>query len=150
VVCDATDPSQAEALAGRLGALDVLVNAVGGRPAAAPADLPPLAAIVAEWQDSLAQNLLSAVLTAASVHDKLSRGSSIISIGSIAAERRGGSYGAAKAALAAWNAFLSAELAAKDITCNVISAGYTEGTNFFGGQLSDTRRGALVAETHNK
>jgi 3-oxoacyl-[acyl-carrier protein] reductase len=73
-----------------------------------------------------------------------------INIGSIGAERRGGSYGAAKAALAAWNASLSAELAPKGVTCNVISAGYIEGTGFFRGRLPDERRDALVAETRNK
>jgi 3-oxoacyl-[acyl-carrier protein] reductase len=71
-----------------------------------------------------------------------------INIGSIGAERRGGSYGAAKAALAAWNASLSAELAPKGVTCNVISAGYIEGTDR--GRLPDERRDALVAETRNK
>ncbi|AYG85008.1 3-oxoacyl-[acyl-carrier-protein] reductase FabG [Streptomyces hundungensis] len=109
-----------------------------------------LAALLAQWHANLAQNLLTAVLTTASVQDKLTRGSSIISIGSIGAERRGGSYGAAKAAVGAWNASLSAELAPKDVTCNVISAGYVADTNFFHGQLSDERRRALVEETHNK
>jgi 3-oxoacyl-[acyl-carrier protein] reductase len=150
VVCDATDPDRVRDLADGLGALDVLVNAAGGRPGAIPADLPALEALAAEWQDSLASNLLSAVMTIASVRDKLTRGGSVISIGSIGAERRGGSYGAAKAALAAWNACLSADLAPNGVTCNVISAGYTEGTNFFGGELTHDRRSALVAETHDK
>ncbi|MFE7276695.1 SDR family oxidoreductase [Streptomyces sp. NPDC057623] len=71
-------------------------------------------------------------------------------IGSIGAERRGGSYGAAKAALGAWNAALSAELAPAGVTCNIISAGYIAGTNFFHGGLSAERHRALVEETHNK
>ncbi|WP_425471874.1 SDR family oxidoreductase [Streptomyces piniterrae] len=98
----------------------------------------------------MTQNLLTAVLTTASVRDKLASGSSIISIGSIGAERRGGSYGAAKAALAAWNASLSGELGPHGITSNVISAGYIADTNFFRGQLTDERHNALVEETHNK
>ncbi|MFJ9036834.1 SDR family oxidoreductase [Streptomyces sp. NPDC102406] len=44
------------------------------------------------------------------------------------AERRGGSYGAAKTALAARNASLSAESAPRDVTCNVISPGYIAGS----------------------
>lgn len=150
VVCDAADPGRAEACAARLGTLDVLVNAAGGLPQPTGDDEPPLDALLAQWHASLSQNLLTAVLTTASVQDKLTGGSAVISIGSIGAERRGGSYGAAKAALAAWNASLSAELAPQGVTCNVISAGYISGTNFFHGRLSDERRRALVAETHNK
>ncbi|MFF3634307.1 SDR family NAD(P)-dependent oxidoreductase [Streptomyces sp. NPDC002250] len=150
VVCDATDPGQVEALAARLDELDVLVNAAGGLPQTTSGEESALEALLAQWHASLAQNLLTAVLTTTSVQDKLTSGSSVISIGSIGAERRGGSYGAAKAALGAWNASLSAELAPQGITCNVISAGYIAGTNFFHGQLSDERHRALVEETHNK
>jgi hypothetical protein len=35
-------------------------------------------------------------------------------------------------------------------TCNVISAGYVAGTDFFCGRLSDERHRTLVEETHNK
>ncbi|MEV7243070.1 SDR family oxidoreductase [Streptomyces sp. NPDC093248] len=150
VVCDASDPGQAEACAARLDELDVLVNAAGGLPRTASGEAPALEVLLAQWHANLAQNLLTAVLTTTSVQDKLTSGSSVISIGSIGAERRGGSYGAAKAALAAWNASLSAELAPQRVTCNVISAGYITDTNFFHGQLSDERHRALVEETHNK
>jgi 3-oxoacyl-[acyl-carrier protein] reductase len=151
IVCDATHPGQVAALSTQLGeALDVLVNAAGGLPDAAPTDAPPLEALLTQWHADLAQNLLSAVLTTASVRDKLASGGSILSIGSIGAERRGGSYGASKAALAAWNASLSAELGPRGITGNVISAGYIAGTNFFRGQLTDERHRALIQETHNK
>ncbi|MDO0925120.1 SDR family oxidoreductase [Streptomyces sp. TG1A-8] len=148
VVCDATNSAQVEALADRLGALDVLVNAAGGLAPATTA--PSLDALLSRWRADLAQNLLSAVLTTAAVQDKLTGDGSVISIGSIGAERRGGSYGAAKAALAAWNASLSAELAPRGVTCNVISAGYVTGTNFFRGGMTDDRHRALVEETHNK
>jgi 3-oxoacyl-[acyl-carrier protein] reductase len=151
VVCDATEPGQVANVSARLGeTLDVLVNAAGGLPDAAPADAPPLEALLAQWRASLAQNLLSAVLTTASVQDKLGPGGSVISIGSIGAERRGGSYGASKAALAAWNASLSAELGPRGITSNVISAGFIAGTNFFRGQMTDERHHTLVQETHDK
>ncbi|MFD8549907.1 SDR family NAD(P)-dependent oxidoreductase [Streptomyces sp. NPDC059649] len=149
-VCDATDPGPVAELAARFGELDVLVNAAGGLPQGAPDDGSALEAVLAQWQANLAQNLLGAVLTTTAVQDKLTPGSAVLSIGSIGAERRGGSYGAAKAALAAWNAALSAELGPRGITSNVISAGYIAGTNFFHGQLTDERQSALVAETHNK
>ncbi|MFI5688003.1 hypothetical protein [Streptomyces sp. NPDC051636] len=41
--------------------------------------------------------------------------------------------GAARAALAAWNASLSGELGPLGITCDVISAGCIAGTDFFRG-----------------
>ncbi|WP_405820083.1 SDR family oxidoreductase [Streptomyces sp. NBC_01390] len=150
IVCDAADAGQVQAFAARVDELDVLVNAAGGLPQATSGEVSALDGVLAQWHANLAQNLLTAVLTTTSVQDKLTSGSSIISIGSIGAERRGGSYGAAKAALGAWNASLSSQLAPKGVTCNVISAGYIADTNFFHGQLSDERRSALVEETHNK
>jgi 3-oxoacyl-[acyl-carrier protein] reductase len=171
-VCDAADPQQAAGLPGRLGAgvgLDVLVNAAGGLPEAPAAsgtgsgagagagpgagsdpDADRLAAIVAQWDSSLRQNLLTAVVTTTAVRHRLLPGAAVISIGSIGAERGGGSYGAAKAALAAWNATLSAELAPTGVTANVISPGYIENTNFFRGAMTPERRAALIAETHDK
>ncbi|MCX5173315.1 SDR family oxidoreductase [Streptomyces antibioticus] len=150
VTCDATDPGQVAALAARFGALDVLVNAAGGLPGPTPDDVPPLEGVLAQWRANLAQNLLGAVLTTASVQDKLGPGGTVLSIGSIGAERRGGSYGAAKAALAAWSASLSGELGPRGITANVISAGYIAGTNFFQGRMTDERHASLVGETHDK
>jgi len=153
VVCDATRPEQVTMLSNRFDAgLDVLVNAAGGLPESAPgsAELPPLEALLTQWKSSLDQNLLSAVLTTASVQERLNRGGSVISIGSIGAERRGGSYGAAKAALAAWSAALSAELGPRGVTCNVISSGYVAGTGFFQGQMTDERHRSLIQETHTK
>ncbi|WP_435172466.1 SDR family NAD(P)-dependent oxidoreductase [Actinacidiphila sp. bgisy145] len=149
VVCDATDPARTAALAGQLAAVDVLVNAAGGLPAAAPDGAPPLESLLAEWSSSLSSNLLSAVLTTAAVRDRLTDGGTVISIGSIGAERRGGSYGAAKAALGAWSTSLSAELAPVGVTSNVISPGYVTGTDFFRGGMTGARHAALVQETHN-
>ncbi|MEU1787571.1 SDR family oxidoreductase [Streptomyces sparsogenes] len=154
VVCDATETGQVEALAARLGetldTLDVLVNAAGGLPPAATGDGSPLDALRAQWETNWAQNLMTAVLTTTAVRDRLAPGGAVISIGSIGAERGGGAYGAAKAALAAWNAFLSAELGPRGVTANVISSGYVENTNFFGDGLTRERHDTLVAETHNK
>ncbi|MGK5642231.1 SDR family NAD(P)-dependent oxidoreductase [Streptomyces sp. URMC 126] len=151
VVCDAGDPRQVEALAARFDTLDVLVNAAGGLARAVPGAEPDLDALLAQWRENLAQNLLTAVLTTASVRDKFTGdGGAVVSIGSIGAERGGGSYGAAKAALAAWNASLSAELAPRGVTCNVVASGYVAGTNFFRDGLSEERERALVEETHVK
>ncbi|WP_329172907.1 SDR family NAD(P)-dependent oxidoreductase [Streptomyces sp. NBC_01477] len=149
VVCDGTDAGQVASLAARFDTLDVLVNAAGGltRP---PAEGASLDEVLAVWQANLAQNLISAVLTTAAVQDRFTDGASVISIGSIGAERGGGAYGASKAALAAWNATLSAQLAPRGVTCNVISAGYIAGTNFFQGKMTDERHQALVEETHDK
>jgi 3-oxoacyl-[acyl-carrier protein] reductase len=158
VVCDAADPAAVARLVAELPAVDVLVNAAGGlgRPAAgAESDAGPgaeLERVAAQWRADLDANLFTAVLTTSAYRERLVPGSTVISIGSIGAERRGGSYGAAKAALAAWNAALSADLGPRGVTCNVISAGYIAGTQFFAGVggVSPERHAALIAETHDK
>lgn len=150
VVCDATDLTDIAALAARLDSLDVLVNAAGGLADSPSGGASPLESAYAEWQTHLSQNLLSAVLTTTALRDHLTPGGAVMSIGSIGAERGGGSYGAAKAALGAWNASFSAEVAPHGITSNVISPGYIAGTNFFRGKLAEAPRDALIAETHNK
>ncbi|GAA3157572.1 SDR family NAD(P)-dependent oxidoreductase [Nonomuraea salmonea] len=148
LACDATRPDQVAALAAELdGPLGVLVNAAGGLPATAPEGTPPLEALALQWESSLSLNVVGAALTTAAVSDRLAPGGTVVSIGSIGAERRGGSYGAAKAALAAWNVSLAAELGARDVTCNVISSGYVTGTGFFGGGMTEERHRALVEET---
>ncbi|MEV0384955.1 SDR family oxidoreductase [Nonomuraea sp. NPDC050643] len=148
LACDATRPEEVAALAGEpAGSLDVLVNAAGGLPAAPDAGAPPLEALARQWLSSVSANVLTAVLTTAAVRDRLAPGSAIVSLGSIGAERGGGSYGAAKAALAAWNASLAAELGPRDVTCNVISSGYVAGTNFFGDGMTEERHRRLVEET---
>ncbi len=160
IIRDAADPAQLAALGGDLGPeLDVLVNNAGGNTdldAAAGPESPDgeasdlgasdlgasdlgasdlgasdLKALAASWRANLDANLLSAVLTTQAAKDRLTPGGSVISIGSIGAERGSGSYGVAKAGLSAWNTGLSAELGPRGITANVISAGYIAGTNFF-------------------
>ncbi len=162
VVCDAADPGQVAALraelADRIGpALDVLVNNAGGNTTFAEVDQgqpeddrAELAALAASWRANVEANLISAVLTTHAVADRLAPGGSVISIGTIGAERGGGSYGAAKAALAAWNADLSSDIGPRGVTANVISPGYTEATGFFAGRLTPQRREALIAATHDK
>ena len=154
VVCDSTRPDHVAALADRVGEqVDVLVNASGGLVAASEEEEEqpdPLEELKATWNAYVAQNVLGAVLTTAAVREQLGEGSAIISLGSIGAERRGGAYGAAKAALAAWSAGLSAELGPVGVTANVVSPGYVAGTDFFQGGMTDARHALLVAETHNK
>jgi 3-oxoacyl-[acyl-carrier protein] reductase len=149
-VCDASDPAQVEA-AELPETVHVLVNNAGGNTdfaLPAGADLTAdLKALAARWRANLEANLVSAVLMTAAVRDRLAADGSIISIGSIAADKGSGSYGAAKAGLASWNAGLAAELGPGGVTANVVSPGYTEGTGFFRGSLSPGRREALIAAT---
>jgi 3-oxoacyl-[acyl-carrier protein] reductase len=152
IACDATDPRQVTHMAGEVGAdLDVLVNMAGGntdftRPAGQLADLEE---VVAAWRANLDANLLSALLTTTAVLGKMRAGGSIINVGSIGAEYASTSYGAAKAALAAWTAGLSSEVGPKGLTANVISPGYIAGTGFFRGSLTEQRRTALIGATHD-
>lgn len=151
IECDASDPASVEAFAAQVGeGVDVLVNMAGGN-----TDLhcpPPetMKDVAAQWHANLSANLLSAVLTTSALRDRLRGGGAVINIGSIGAEYAGSSYGAAKAALAAWSAGLSAQLAPADITVNVVSPGYIEGTDFFHGTLTEERRAQLIAATHDK
>jgi 3-oxoacyl-[acyl-carrier protein] reductase len=152
VTCDATDPGQVRRMAGEVGAsLDVLVNMAGGntdftRPAGQGADLEDIAAA---WRANLEANLVSAVLTTSAVLPGLRPGGAIVNVGSIGAEYASTSYGAAKAALAAWTAGLSADVGPRGLTANVISPGYMAGTGFFRGRLTEQRETALIGATHN-
>ncbi|PKW19802.1 SDR family NAD(P)-dependent oxidoreductase [Saccharopolyspora spinosa] len=151
IACDAADPRQVADLAAELGEhLDVLVNMAGGNTdlqrSGEPADLEQ---VKDAWRANLDANLLSAVLTTTAVLCKLRPGGTIINVGSIGAENASTSYGAAKAALAAWNAGLSAQIGPKGLTANLIAPGYIEETEFFHGQLSEQRRTELIDATHN-
>ncbi|WP_280240652.1 SDR family NAD(P)-dependent oxidoreductase [Nocardia abscessus] len=149
--CDATDPADVQRLAGQLGpTVDVLVNMAGGNTDLGRPPEESLDQIAAQWRANLDANLLSAVLTTTALRDRLPQGGAVINIGSIGAEYAANSYGAAKAALAAWSAGLSAELAPNGVTVNVVSPGYIAETDFFRGELTDERRATLIAATHNK
>lgn len=150
--CDATDPGQVARMAEEVGpALDVLVNMAGGntdftRAAGEPAGLEGIAAA---WRANLDANLLSAVLTTSAVLPAMRAGGSIVNVGSIGAEYASTSYGAAKAAVAAWTAGLSAEVGPKGLTANVISPGYIAGTGFFRDRLTEQRKARLIGATHD-
>lgn len=131
-------------------AVDVLVNCAGGntdfdRPE--PVDLESLAA---NWRANLDANLISAVLTTAIVRGRLSDGAAVINVGSIAADKGAGAYGAAKAALASWNVDLAAQLGPDGITANVVAPGYIADTEFFRDRLTDERRLTLIDSTSTR
>ncbi len=148
MVCDGTDAAQVDALRAQLPeSVDVLVHCAGGntdfdRPAANN-----LESLAANWRANLDANLITAVLMTAAVCDRLADGGSVINIGSIAADKGAGAYGAAKAAVASWNIDLAAELGPRGVTANVVSPGYIADTEFFRGKLTDERRQALIAAT---
>jgi 3-oxoacyl-[acyl-carrier protein] reductase len=150
VPCDAADPDAVTALVDELPEqLDVLVNNAGGNREFGAAEATDLHSLAELWRANLDTNLLSAVLVTEAVQDRLRAGASIISLGSIGAERGAGSYGVAKAALAAWSVGVSADLGPRGITSNVISPGYIEHTEFFSDRLTPQRRAALIGATHN-
>jgi 3-oxoacyl-[acyl-carrier protein] reductase len=152
ITCDATDPQQVARMADELGPdLDVVINMAGGN-----ADFDRsggqrahLEEVLTAWRANLDANLLSAVLTTTAVLEKLRPGGSIINIGSIGAEYAATSYGAAKAALAAWTAGLSSQVGRTSSTANLIAPGYIAETDFFHGNLSEQRRAELIDSTHN-
>ncbi|HEY4003619.1 MAG TPA: SDR family oxidoreductase [Pseudonocardia sp.] len=146
-VCDGTDPDQVAEFAGGLESVDVLVNCAGGntdwdRPE--PADLRALAA---SWRANLEANLTTAVLMTEALRDRLAPGGTVVNIGSIAADKGAGSYGASKAALNSWNVELAGRLGPRGVTANVVSPGYIADTEFFRDRLSEQREKALVAAT---
>ncbi|OZM73538.1 3-oxoacyl-ACP reductase [Amycolatopsis antarctica] len=145
---DAADPAAVRAALPSLPErVDVLVNNAGGNTdigADAPAD-GDLDALAAGWRANLDANLLSAVLVTAALRDRLTDDARVVNIGSIAARAGAGSYGAAKAAMEAWNTQLASDLGPRGITANVVSPGLVVDTEFFRGQLSAERRRLLEA-----
>ena len=141
---DAADPAAVERAATRLPAVDVLVNNAGGNTDFDRAAATDLHGVADAWQANLDANLLSAVLVTTALHDRLRAGGAIIHIGSIAADKGAGAYGAAKAALASWTVDLAQRLGPEDITVNTVAPGYVAGTEFFRDKLTDKRRTVLV------
>ncbi|MEV0647774.1 SDR family oxidoreductase [Phytomonospora sp. NPDC050363] len=147
-VCDHTSPDSLAALAERLPAsLDVLVNNAGGNTDIGAAEPEGLAGTAAAWRRQFDTNLLTAVLTTELVSGRLAPGGAVVHVGSIAADKGNGSYGAAKAALASWNVGLARTLGARGITANVVSPGYVAETEFFGDIMTEEGHAARVAAT---
>ncbi|WP_280399099.1 SDR family NAD(P)-dependent oxidoreductase [Nocardia carnea] len=152
IVCDAGSPAEVERFAESVGdAVDVLVNMAGGNTdlTAGESGAATLNELAERWQANLTANLLSAVLTTTALRSRLRAGGSVVNIGSIGAEYAASSYGAAKAALQAWSAGLSAQLAPAGITVNTVAPGYIEDTEFFQGTMTEQRRAQLIGATHN-
>ncbi|KRV47823.1 oxidoreductase [Wenjunlia vitaminophila] len=142
VVCDLADPDAVEAVLEVLPErIDVLVNGAGSREVAVGAGPH---GVLARWRGDFERNVLTAVLLTDSVRDRLTPdGGRVITVSSVAALRGGGSYGASKAALHAWNHSLATQLGHQGVTANVVAPGTVAGTGFFGDRLNEaelTRR----------
>ncbi|MEV4058219.1 SDR family oxidoreductase [Amycolatopsis sp. NPDC049688] len=152
VVFDAADPAAVEAALAELPErVDVLVNNAGGNTDFLGSDGEDgLAGFAAAFERNLRSNVVSAALVTHALRDRLADGARIITIGSIAAHTGAGSYGAAKAAVEAWNVSVAREFGPRGITANVVAPGLIGDTEFFHGQLSDSRREWLIGNTMNK
>ncbi|SFF82589.1 3-oxoacyl-[acyl-carrier protein] reductase [Actinacidiphila alni] len=141
VVCDLADPDDVEAALDHLPErVDVLVNNAGSREMAAGTGPHGM---LARWRGDFERNVLTAVLLTESLRDRFSDTGRVVTVTSVAALRGGGSYGASKAALHAWNHSLAAQLGPQGVTCNIVAPGTVAGTEFFGSRLNDaelTRR----------
>ncbi|GAB2612991.1 SDR family oxidoreductase [Streptomyces capparidis] len=149
VAFDAADPAAVRAALPALPErVDVLVNNAGGNTDIGAEPGEGLDGLAAAWRANLEANVLTAVLVTEALRPRLARGGAVVSIGSIAAHRGGsGSYGAAKAAVEAWNLTLAQRLGPDGVTANVVAPGYIEDTDFFGGAMTERRRETLIAET---
>lgn len=142
VAFDATDP---DAVVGALESLpskvDVLVNNAGGNVSHEDTKT--------RWLANYEANVVSAVLVTEALAPRLADNGRVITIGSIAGRRGGGSYGAAKAAVEAWTADLAGELGGRGITANVVSPGLIVDTEFFGDSMTEERLEMLISQTKN-
>ena len=148
---DASDPHQVQqALAELPETVNVLVNNAGGNTDIGAPEPGNLAELAAAWHANLQSNLLSAVLVTTAMRDRLVHGGAVINFSSIGAHRAGaGSYAAAKAGVEAWNLTLARDVGADRITANVVAPGFIDGTEFFGGGMTDERRAVLIGQTAN-
>ncbi|WET78616.1 SDR family oxidoreductase [Amycolatopsis sp. QT-25] len=148
---DAADPDAVErALADLPEHVDVLVNNAGGNTDFRNGPAGDLKAFAAHWQANLDANVFSAVLVTRALRERFADGARIVTIGSIAAHTGAGSYGAAKAALEAWNVDVAREFGPRGITANIVAPGLVGDTEFFRGRLSDERRAWLIGTTLTK
>jgi 3-oxoacyl-[acyl-carrier protein] reductase len=138
VAFDASDPAAVQAALAELPErVDVLVNNAGGntdrvREAPAPGDL---RGVADAWQANFAANVLSAVLVTTALEPRFADNVRVVTLGSIAAKQGSGSYGAAKAAIEAWNTDLARRLGASG-SANVVAPGVVLDTEFFHGTLT--------------
>jgi 3-oxoacyl-[acyl-carrier protein] reductase len=153
VVFDAAEAAAVEAALEELpDHVDVLVNNAGGNTdfIEGDGDDEGLAGFAAAFERNLRSNVVSAALVTHALRDRFADDARIVTIGSIAARTGAGSYGAAKAAVEAWNISVAQEFGARGITANVVAPGLIGETEFFHGKLSDRRREWLIGNTMNK
>ncbi|MGW4208690.1 SDR family NAD(P)-dependent oxidoreductase [Lentzea sp. NPDC004789] len=142
VAFDATDPNAvSKALEALPSEVDVLVNNAGGNIGHEDTKT--------RWLANYEANVVSAVLVTEALAPRLADNGRVITIGSIAGRRGGGSYGAAKAAVEAWTAELAGELGPRGITANVVSPGLIVDTEFFGDAMTEQRLATLIGQTKN-
>lgn len=142
VAFDATDPEAVEqALEHLPSKVDVLVNNAGGNIGHEDTKT--------RWLANYEANVVSAVLVTEALAPRLADNGRVITIGSIAGRRGGGSYGAAKAAVEAWTADLAGEFGGRGITANVVSPGLIVDTEFFGDSMTEQRLSTLIGQTKN-
>jgi len=145
---DVSDPAQVAEAADVIRqchpAVDAVVNNAGGSVPAGPG-LPSLAAA---WMESYRKNVQSAVLLTSALLPMMRRpGGRVIIVGSRVAITGGASppYVAAKAALNGWVLSLARQLGPEGITANVVSPGYTAGTELLTGRMPAERHDRIVA-----
>lgn len=150
VAFDAGDPgSIAVALPQLPGRVDVLVNNAGANAARDWPDPEPgdLEAVRRMYVANMETNLLTAVLVTEALLPRFADDARVINLGSIAGSRGAGSYGAAKAALAAWSIDLARRIGPRGGTANVVAPGQVLETEFFGDVLTEQRIQAQIAQT---
>lgn len=128
-----------------LDAVDVLVNNAGSPQ---PRIIGGLDDVAAVWESTWRANMLSVVLMTEGLKPLLRRpGGRVVSIGSFAAEMGTGSpaYASAKGAIETYTVTLMRELGREGITANVVSPGYTAGTELLEGRMTPERHERLVA-----
>ena len=128
-----------------LGVVDVIVNNAGSPQ---PAITGGLADVAAAWESTWRANTLSVVLMTEGLKPLLRRpGGRVITIGSFAAAMGTGSpaYASAKGALETYAVSLMRELGPQGITANVVSPGYTQGTELLAGRMTPERHDRLVS-----
>lgn len=128
-----------------LESVDVLVNNAGSPQ---PRITGGLADVAGVWESTWRANTLSVVLMTEGLKPLLRRpGGRIVTIGSFAAEMGTGSpaYASAKGALETYSVTLMRELGREGITSNVVSPGYTAGTELLEGRMTPERHERLVA-----
>jgi len=129
------------------GAIDILVNNVGGlvarRPVETTDDL--------QWAQVLDLNVSSVFYASRAVLAAMPTGGRIITISSLAGRGGGGTgsvaYATAKAALDGFTRALAHEVGPRGITVNAVAPGFVAGTPFHTGRSPDQAQQAAVAAT---